>query len=250
MAGIVAGKVALVTGAGSGIGRSTALIFGREGASVVAADIDEAGGQETVATINRVGGQAQFVRCDVTSTADVQEAIAAAVNAYGRLDCGFNNAGIIGPRGRMSDLTEEDFDRVLAVDLRAVFVCMKYELQQMLKQGFGAIVNTSSAAGIIGSPELPAYGAAKHGVLGLTKSAAIAYGRDNIRVNAVCPGFIETAMTKDASGHFPNTGERLHANGRNGTPEEVAEAVVWLCSDAASLVSGIGMPIDSAWTIR
>lgn len=249
MAGLVEGKVALVTGAGSGIGRSTALVFAREGARLIAADIDQKGGEETVAAIKRGGGEARFVRCDVTVTSEVQSAIAAAVGAWGRLDCAFNNAGIIGPRARLADLSEEDFDRVLAIDLRAVFVCMKHEIQQMLKQGGGAIVNTSSAAGILGSPVLPSYCTAKHGVIGLTKSAAIDYGKDNIRVNAVCPGYIETPMTQTPANPNPKMGEILHANKRNGKPEEVAEAVVWLSSDAASLVSGIGMPIDSAWTV-
>jgi NAD(P)-dependent dehydrogenase (short-subunit alcohol dehydrogenase family) len=250
MADDLAGKVAFVTGAASGIGRASALAFAAHGAAVMAADLNEAAGEKTAETIRAGGGKAAFVRCDVTDAASVQAAIAATVAAFGRLDCAHNNAGILGTPGAFADYPEELFDRVIATNLRGVFLCMKYELQHMLAQGGGAIVNTSSVAGILGSPGLCAYNASKHGVIGLTKSAAVDCGPKNIRVNAVCPGFIDTPMTQGGFGSVAERGAELHATGKVGRPEEVAEAVVWLCSDAASLVTGIAMPVDGAWSIK
>jgi len=248
MAGRLEGKVALVTGAGSGIGRATALACAREGAKVVAADIAVEGGEETVAHIKRAGGEAIFVATDVTQANAVQALIAAAVAAYGRLDCAHNNAGIEGVWATTADYPEDDWDRVMAVNLKGVWLCMKYEIPQMLQQGGGAIVNTASLAGLVGAKRLAAYVASKHGVVGLTKTAALEYAKAGIRVNAVCPGVIHTAMVERM--FFQRRSqvvERLAASeplGRLGTPEEVAEAVVWLCSDAASFVTGHALSVD------
>ena len=243
------GKVAFVTGAGSGIGREVALAFGAAGARVVVTDISDAGGQDTVAAIKRAGGTASYVHCDVTRADDARAAVRATVDTYGRLDCAFNNAGIFGERFHVHEYPEAEFERVVRIHLFGVFYCMKYELQQMLAQGGGAIVNTSSVAGLLGSPLSCAYTAAKHGIAGLTKSAAVDNGLANIRVNAVCPGVIETPMTRAAfADNLEARTKEIHAVGRPGQPGEVAAAVLWLCSDAASLVTGIAMPIDGGWS--
>ncbi|MBF6590696.1 MAG: SDR family oxidoreductase [Ktedonobacterales bacterium] len=247
MVGELAAKVALVTGGGSGIGRATALAFARAGARVVVADVLAEGGEETVRTIQGAGGEALFVRCDVTVAAEVEALVARAVATYGRLECAFNNAGIGGGLGATAECTEENFDRVLAVNLKGVFLCMREEIRQMLTQGGGAIVNTASAAGLVGAQGIPAYAASKHGVVGLTKTAAVEYARKRIRVNAVCPGWIQTPMLGQVGADNPKfeTGiVRFHPIGRLGTPEEVAAAVVWLCSDAASFVTGLNMSVD------
>ena len=248
MAGRLEGKVTLVTGAGSGIGRATALACAREGARVVAADITVDGGQETVAMIRRNGGEATFVTANVTQATEVEALVAAAVAAYGRIDCAHNNAGIEGVLATTADYPEDDWERVIAVNLKGVWLCMKYELPQMLRQGGGAIVNTASLAGLVGAMRMSAYVASKHGVVGLTKTAALEYAKMGIRVNTVCPGIIHTAMVERIFlSRRPDIAARLAASepvGRLGTPEEVAEAVVWLCSDAASFVTGHAMTVD------
>ena len=247
MAGLTEGKVALVTGAGSGIGRATGLVFAREGAKVVVADIVVEGGQETVQQIEAAGGEAIFVKADVSQAADVETLIAKTVETYGRLDCAFNNAGIEGGMKLTIDCTKEEFDRTIAVNLTGVWLCMKYEIQQMLSQGGGAIVNTASAAGLVGFPSLPDYVASKHGVVGLTKTAALEYAKSGIRVNAVCPGVIQTPMVERGAQLSPGFDElalSMEPVGRFGQPSEIGEAVVWLCSDAASFVTGIPMQVD------
>lgn len=247
MAGLVQGKVAVVTGGSSGIGRATALIFAREGAKVVVADVLVDGGEETVRMIAAAGGEAVFVKTDMAKTADVEAMVQKAVSTYGRLDCAHNNAGIEGATGRTADYKEADWDRVIQINLTGVWLCMKYEIQQMLKQGGGAIVNTASDAGLLGVPQMPAYVASKHGVVGLTKTAALEYAKSGIRVNAVCPGVIKTPMVDRITGLRPGRAERMTAAepvGRMGKPEEIGEAVVWLCSEAASFVTGLPMPVD------
>ena len=247
MPGRLDNKIALVTGAGSGIGRATALVFAREGAKVVVSDIVVEGGQETVQQIEAAGGEAIFVKADVSQAADVETLVAKTVETYGRLDCAFNNAGIEGGVKPTIDCTEEEFDRTIAVNLTGVWLCMKYEIQQMLSQGGGTIVNTASAAGLVGFPGLPDYVASKHGVLGLTKTAALEYAKSGIRVNAVCPGVIQTPMVERGAQLSPGFDElavAMEPVGRFGQPAEVGEAVVWLCSDAASFVTGIPMQVD------
>jgi NAD(P)-dependent dehydrogenase (short-subunit alcohol dehydrogenase family) len=239
------GKVVLVTGAGSGIGRATALAFARDGAKVVVADVAVEGGEETVRQILALGGQAIFAACDVTKDAEVAALVARAVESFGRLDCAHNNAGINFPTGLL-DTREEDWDRILAVNLKGVWLCLRHEIRQMLAQGGGAIVNTASIMGLV-SAGAPAYTASKHGVVGLTKAAAIEFAKSGIRVNAVCPTAIRTPMVERSFSLVPDAMERfvaLQPLGRIGEPEEVAEAVLWLCSDAASLVTGLAMPVD------
>jgi NAD(P)-dependent dehydrogenase (short-subunit alcohol dehydrogenase family) len=247
MPGRVEGKVALVTGGASGIGRATALAFAREGAKLVIADLNENGGQQTVHLIAEQGGQAIFVRTDVSQAVEVQALISQAVATYGRLDCAHNNAGISGGgRALTAEYAEDMWHQVIAVNLTGVWLCMRYEIPQMLSQGSGAIVNTASVAGLIGARGLAAYVASKHGVVGLTKTAALEYAQQGIRVNCVCPGVIQTPMTERGLSN-PERRARIITSepmGRVGTPEEVAEAVVWLCSDAASFVTGHTMTVD------
>lgn len=254
MAGQVEGKVALVTGGSSGIGRATALAFAREGAKVVVADVGVAGGEETVRLVTSVGGKAIFVKADVSKPVEVEALIKKAVDTYGRLDCAFNNAGVEGEmRKRTAESTEENWDRVIAINLTGVWLCMKYEIPQMLKQGGGAIVNTASVAGLVGGVGASAYVASKHGVNGLTKTAALEYAKQNIRVNSVCLGGIRTPMLERIVGSNPRRSESIAAMepvGRLGKPEEIAEAVVWLCSNAASFVTGLPMAVDGAVTAQ
>ncbi len=246
-------KVALVTGGGSGIGRATALVFAREGAKVVVADVLTEGGEETVQRIKEAGGKAIFVKTDVSKAAEVVALVDSAVSTYGRLDYAFNNAGIEGNMAPTADCTEENWDRVIDINLKGVWLCMKYEIPEMLKRGGGAIVNTASVAGLIGFQGSPAYCASKGGVIQLTKVAALEYATRGIRVNAVCPGIIRTPMVERATGGKPELEVQftaLEPVGRMGAPEEVAEAVVWLCSDAASFVTGHPMVVDGGFVAQ
>jgi NAD(P)-dependent dehydrogenase (short-subunit alcohol dehydrogenase family) len=249
--GSFAGKVAFVTGAANGIGRAAALAFAREGAGVVVADVSEQGNQETASMVEEAGGRALAVRCDVSRAEDVKAALDKAVEAFGRLDCAFNNAGVEQPITATADLTEEEWDRIVGINLRGVFLCMKHEIPLMLRQGGGAIVNTSSGAGVKGFAGQAAYCAAKYGIVGLSKAAALDYAKSNIRINAVCPGIIETPMMDRFSGGTPEGRARVIAQepiGRMGKPEEIAAAVIWLCSDAAAFIVGHAMVIDGGQT--
>jgi len=251
MAGILDGKVAIITGAASGIGRATSQIFAREGARLLLADMQVEGGNETLKMVRDAGAEAIFFKVDVAMAAETEAMVAQAVASFGRIDCAFNNAGIDGKAGRIHECTEENWNRVLAINLTGVWLCMKAEVAQMLaqKQG-GAIVNTSSDAGLIGVAGMPAYVAAKHGVAGLTKAAALEYGRHNIRVNAVCPGPIRTPMLGKLLKSRPGSEEKMaraEPLKRLGEPSEIGEAVAWLCSDRASYVHGLPMPVDGGY---
>jgi len=247
-------KVALITGGSSGIGRASALSFVQQGAKVVVADINEEGGSETVNLIKAAGGEATFIRTDVSHAADVEAMVQYTVGTYGRLDCGFNNAGAVAAHleaiSPTHEYPEENFDQVIAVNLKGIWLCMKYEIRQMLKQGGGVIVNTASALGLVGIENLSGYVASKHGVVGITKTAALEYATRGIRINAVCPGYVQTPMTQNRlkDPEVQKRIEAIHPMGRVGTPEEVAETVVYLCSDAASFVTGHAMAIDGGWT--
>ena len=253
MGGQFDGKGALVTGAGSGIGRATALAFARHGARVVVSDIDTTAGEETVRQVTSAGGDARFVVADVGEEADVRALIDAAVAAYGRLDYAHNNAGIqaVGSSA-LHEVSLDVWDRVLRVNLTGVWLCLKYEIAHMLGHGGGAIVNTASIFGLVSGRDAT-YTAGKHGVVGLTKTAALTYAQRGIRVNAVCPGFTETPMLQDVLERRPEVGQRMMAGtpmGRIGTVEEIAAAVLWLCSDAASFVTGAALPVDGGWVAQ
>jgi NAD(P)-dependent dehydrogenase (short-subunit alcohol dehydrogenase family) len=249
MAGEVKGKVALVTGASMGIGRASALAFARRGAKVVVADVDVAGGEETVRLIRKAGGEAIFVKTDVSNAADVEALVKKTVATYGKLDYAHNNAAINRGIGVMTAAyKEEDWNIQVDVNLKGVFLCMKYEIPEMLKIGKGtAIVNTSSISGLSGHPADPGYVGSKFGVVGITKSTAMQYAKTGIRINCVCPGPIRTSLYDRVVAAIPGVEEAtLERNpmGRIGEPEEVAEAVVWLCSNAASYVTGVPLPVD------
>ena len=253
MAGMTDGKVTLVTGGGSGIGRAAAESFAAEGAKVVVVDRDPVGGRETVGRITAEDGDSTFLEVDVTDEAQVEAMVAGAVDAYGRLDCAFNNAGVNDDVTGFADVTLEAWDRMLAVDLTAVFLCMKHEIRQMLQQGGGAIVNTASGAGLVAAPGLPHYTAAKHGVLGLTKCGAQEYASSGIRVNAICPGTTDTPMIRRFIEDNPEMESILHHTVPGGTFGEagaVASAAVWLCSDHARWVSGVSMVVDGGMMAR
>lgn len=255
MAANLDGKTALVTGGGSGIGRATSLAYAQEGARVVVADVNVEGGEETVQLIKEAGGEAILVHADVAKPEDTQAMVAQAVEAFGSLDCAFNNAGISGGTDRRltADYLEEDWDRVVGINLKGVWLCMKAEIPQMLKQGGGAIVNTASVAGLVAITGTVAYVAAKHGVTGLTKAAALEYAKSGIRVNAVCPGYIQTPMVQGIFVENEGFEERVasrHPIGRLGEPSEIAAAVIWLSSDAASFVTGHNMPVDGGYVAQ
>ncbi|RAI60578.1 glucose 1-dehydrogenase [Roseicella frigidaeris] len=255
MAGLLEGKSALVTGAASGIGRAAALAFAREGAWVAAADRNLEAAKGTVAAIEKAGGQAVAIACDVTEDAQVAAMVAAAVEAFGSLDCAFNNAGVapyqLNSAGVLAgDLEEASWLGLIDVNLHGVWRCLRHEVAQMRLQGGGAIVNTASILGLIGSGGAAAYVASKHAVVGLTKAAAVDHAPENIRVNAVCPGYIETPMTEET---VRRRGEQLMARvpmARMGTPQEIAEAVVWMCSDRAGFVTGACWQVDGGYTAR
>jgi NAD(P)-dependent dehydrogenase (short-subunit alcohol dehydrogenase family) len=245
------GPVALVTGAGSGIGKAAAYAFGRRGYAVVLADIDQETGNQVETELVAEEAEALFIHCDVSSEGDIQRLIDAAVSRFGRIDAAFNNAGIEGDQANTGDCSTSNFDNVVGVNLRGVFLCMRAEIQQMLRQrDGGAIVNCSSVAGLKGVPNIPAYVASKHGVIGLTRAAALEYASRDIRVNAICPGAIETPML-DRYMASQNGGreamEALEPMGRIGRPEEVASAVLWLCSHEASFTTGTVLPVDGGW---
>ncbi|WP_420383504.1 SDR family oxidoreductase [Novosphingobium sp.] len=242
------GKVALVTGGGGGIGRATALVFAYSGAAVLVSDVDAAAGAQTVAQIEAAGGKASFFKCDVSKSDEVRAMVAAAVDTYGGLDCAFNNAGI----NRLGDDEYDDaiWDRNMGINLSGVMRCMREEAEVMLPRGGGAIVNTASINGLVGNPGQPAYVAAKHGVVGLARHGALRWAQSGIRVNAVCPGVIETPMTAPLSADPKMKAliDGMTPMGRMGTADEIAQAVVWLCSPAASFVTGHALVVDGGNT--
>ena len=245
------GKVAFVTGGGAGIGRTTAIAFAREGASVVVADLSEDSANETVRMIEALGAHALAVKCDVSKSEDVKAALDRTIEAFKRLDFAFNNAGCEQPLSYTPDVTNEVWKRIVDVNLGGIFQCMKYEIPLMLKNGGGAIVNTSSGAGVVGIRGQAAYCAAKHGVIGLTKSAALEYAKEGVRINAVCPGCIDTPMMDRFTGGTDEGRQRVMAQepvGRLGTPQEIAETVLWLCSDVAGFAIGHAVVVDGGQT--
>jgi NAD(P)-dependent dehydrogenase (short-subunit alcohol dehydrogenase family) len=251
--GLVDGKVALVTGAASGIGRACARALAREGARVLASDRDAAGAEATAKAIGEAGGTARAVRADVSVPADVEALVRAALDAWGRLDAAVNAAGVLPAPGPLHEVPFAEWERTIAVNLTGVFLCMQQELRVMLPQGAGAIVNVSSGGGAMATPGLAPYGASKHGVLGLTKTAAVECARAGVRVNAICPGSTDTPMLQGFMASSEQARRMILASaptGRLGTPEEVAEAAVWLCSDRASYVSGESLFVDGAAVAR
>jgi NAD(P)-dependent dehydrogenase (short-subunit alcohol dehydrogenase family) len=245
------GKVVLVTGAAGGIGRATAVAFGRRGALVVIADVADLAA--TAAEVRGAGAEVLAVTCDVSRDDDVRALVARAVERFGRLDCAYNNAGIEGEPAATHECSEENWDRTLAVNLKGVWLCLRHEIPQMLKQGGGTIVNCASVAGLVGIAGLPAYEASKHGVVGLTRTAALETVKQNIRINAVCPGAILTPMLERFMASSPEARATVVASepiGRIGKPEEIAECVLWLCSDASSFVTGQALAADGGWTVQ
>ncbi|MBW2368183.1 MAG: glucose 1-dehydrogenase [Deltaproteobacteria bacterium] len=245
VSGAMGGKVALVTGAGSGIGRAIALAFAKEGATVTVADVDPRGGEETVSEVKNLGARGLFVKCDVSKKADIKALVEGTIKEFGRLDFACNNAGThhLEPES-FTEIEEESWDRIMAINLKGVFLCMQCEVQQMRKQGSGVIVNVASLAGIVAEPGGYCYTASKHGVMGLTKVAAFEYARLGIRINAVCPGVVETPMSQKLPDETRQMLLGMHPVGRFGKPEEIAGAVMWLCSDLAGFVIGSGIVLD------
>lgn len=244
-------KVAIVTGGCFGIGRATVLAFAKKGARVVIADWAE--DMETFNMVRDSGGEAIQVKCDVSKAAEVNSMVEKAIAAFGRLDFAFNNAGIEGIKANVQDCTEENWERTLGVNLKGIWLCMKYEIPEILKYGSGVIVNCASIAGLVGYSGLPAYSASKHGVIGLTKTAALECAKSGIRVNAVCPGAIKTPMLDRFTGKKKEVEaqyEAMEPIGRLGQPEEVANAVIWMCSDEASFITGHAMAVDGGWTAQ
>ena len=254
MAGLLAGKCMLITGAGTGIGRGAALCFARHGARVAVADIVPETGEETVRMIKTDGGDAFFIKCNVAAAAEVKSMVDAVVARFGRLDCAFNNAGVETSLLKLADDTEENFDRLVAINLKGVWLCMKYEIHQMLAQeSGGAIVNTASTAGLVGTELHAIYTATKHGVIGLTKTGAIEYAKNRIRINAVCPGGTETPMLQRLIPELKQRGRimgRMTPLARTARPEEMGEAAAWLCSDRASFVTGHSLVADGGLTVQ
>ena len=247
------GKIALITGGSSGIGRETAVLFAQHGAKLAIADLNPDGGQETAQMIREAGGTAVFIQTDVSQAAQVENLINEVVREYGRLDIAFNNAGIDGIPVRTAESSEDEYDRIMAVNAKGVWLCLKYEIQQMLLQGGGTIINTASVAGLIGAHSMSAYAASKHAVVGLTKTAAVEYAGKGIRVNAVCPAIIRTAMVERAFAHLPQLEQGAIQNNpshRIGDPREVAEAVLWLASDASSFTTGATLTVDGGLTAQ
>ncbi|MDX1456884.1 MAG: SDR family oxidoreductase [Marinobacter sp.] len=244
-------KVALITGAGAGIGRATALAFAHQGAKVVVADIDRRAGELVVTDIAASGGNAIFIPCDVTREEQVQALIAQTLEAFGKLDIAFNNAGIEIEQSKLADGDEAVFDHIMDVNVKGVWRCMKHQIPAMLAQGGGAIVNTASVAGLGAAPKMSIYSASKHAVIGLTKSAAVEYAKKGIRINAVCPAIIDTDMFRRAAESDPRKAEfasSLHPVGRLGQPEEIAAAVLYLCSSGAGFTTGVALPVDGGAT--
>lgn len=255
--GMVSGKVALVTGSGAGIGRATALKFASEGAKVMVSDVNVSGGEETVSLIKAAGAEAAFLKADVSVAEEVDALIGQTVTTFGQLDCACNNAGIEGTIAPMVDQTMENFDRIIAINLRGTFLCLQAEIRQMLTSGGGAIVNLASVAGLIGFAGLSPYVASKHGVNGLTKNAALEYSKAGIRVNSVCPGGIDTRMLDSLADQATEGAQTsremmspLHPIGRIGTADEVAELIVWLCSNRAGFVTGANVPVDGGFVAQ
>lgn len=244
-------KVAIITGGSFGIGKAAAIAFAKRGAKVVIADWVE--DNETINIIQSSGGDAIFVKCDVSDDASVKAMVEKTITQYGRLDYAFNNAGVEGFSAPIHQCTNENWERTIGVNLKGVWLCMKYEIPLMLQQGKGAIVNNASIAGLVGFPNIPAYVASKHGIIGLTKNAALEYAKLGIRANAVCPGVIKTPMIDRFTGknkEVEKQFETMEPVGRLGEPEEVAEAVVWLCSEASSFITGDAIPVDGGWVAQ
>jgi NAD(P)-dependent dehydrogenase (short-subunit alcohol dehydrogenase family) len=244
-------KVVIVTGSTYGIGKATALAFAQRGAKVVLSDLQQ--DIETEKTIKDMGGEALFIQCDVGKEEDVKNLVTNAIAHFGRLDFAFNNAGIEGTPAPILDCSQDNWDKTINTNLKGIWLCMKYQIPEMIKTGAGSIVNNASIAGLVGFEGLPAYVASKHGVVGLTKNAALDYVKEGIRINAVCPGVIDTPMVKRFTGDDPKVLENLIASkpmGRIGKPEEIAETVVFLCSDGASFITGQALAVDGGWTVK